>query len=146
MHCPRYVLPSPLIQPVKEILTLYIQIPKNLKMMYVHGYQSYIWNTVLSERIRLNGCQAPVVGDIVYADEGSVADAATSVEQEDSVLEDATQTPNTAEDIQQRELSSLSGLSKVLTVIERRCPFPSRTTTPTIEGPISEDFDSRRHQ
>jgi tRNA pseudouridine13 synthase len=34
-------------------------------MMYVHAYQSYIWNSVVSERMRMYGCEAPVVGDIV---------------------------------------------------------------------------------
>lgn len=46
------------------------QIPKNLRMMYVHGWQSYIWNRVLSERVKLHGCEEPVVGDLVYL-EGS---------------------------------------------------------------------------
>lgn len=34
--------------------------------MYVHGWQSYIWNIVVSERVRLFGCDGPVVGDLVY--------------------------------------------------------------------------------
>ena len=42
-------------------------IPKNLKMMYVHAYQSYLWNSAVSERMRLFGCEKPVVGDLVYA-------------------------------------------------------------------------------
>lgn len=45
----------------------FAQIPKNLKMMYIHAYQSYIWNSVLSERVRLYGCDKPVVGDLVLA-------------------------------------------------------------------------------
>ncbi|EGG02373.1 uncharacterized protein MELLADRAFT_91467 [Melampsora larici-populina 98AG31] len=45
-------------------------IPKNLKMMYIHAYQSYIWNHVLSERVRLYGCDKPVVGDLVAVTTG----------------------------------------------------------------------------
>jgi tRNA pseudouridine13 synthase len=35
--------------------------------MYVHAYQSYIWNLVTSERIKLSSTQ-PLVGDLVFAD------------------------------------------------------------------------------
>ncbi|KAL7420189.1 multisubstrate pseudouridine synthase 7 [Cryptotrichosporon argae] len=42
-------------------------IPRNLRTMYVHAYQSYIWNLTVSERIKLSATE-PLVGDIVYAD------------------------------------------------------------------------------
>jgi tRNA pseudouridine13 synthase len=35
--------------------------------MYVHAYQSYIWNLVTSERIKQSATQ-PLVGDLVYED------------------------------------------------------------------------------
>lgn len=34
--------------------------------MYVHAYQSYVWNAVVSERVRTNGSTKPVVGDLVF--------------------------------------------------------------------------------
>lgn len=37
--------------------------------MYVHSWQSYIWNQVVSERIKLHGCDKPVVGDLVLIGE-----------------------------------------------------------------------------
>jgi tRNA pseudouridine13 synthase len=37
--------------------------------MYVHAYQSYIWNIVVSARIKLSNTSA-LPGDLVYADGG----------------------------------------------------------------------------
>ena len=42
------------------------QIPRNLRLMYVHAYQSYVWNAVVSERIKMYGCERPVAGDLVF--------------------------------------------------------------------------------
>jgi tRNA pseudouridine13 synthase len=41
------------------------QIPRNLRTMYVHAYQSYIWNLVVSERIKMSATE-PLVGDLVF--------------------------------------------------------------------------------
>jgi tRNA pseudouridine13 synthase len=38
--------------------------------MYVHAYQSYIWNLVVSERIKLSSTE-PLVGDLVFADKSA---------------------------------------------------------------------------
>lgn len=34
--------------------------------MYVHAYQSYVWNAVVSERIRTYGVDKPIPGDLVF--------------------------------------------------------------------------------
>ncbi|KAJ3160156.1 hypothetical protein HDU86_000992 [Geranomyces michiganensis] len=39
-------------------------IPRNLRTMYLHSYQSLVWNHMVSERLKLYG-YAPVVGDLV---------------------------------------------------------------------------------
>ena len=33
--------------------------------MYLHAYQSYVWNHVVSERVKRFGCDKPLVGDLV---------------------------------------------------------------------------------
>ncbi|CAH0473707.1 unnamed protein product [Peronospora belbahrii] len=40
-------------------------IPRHLRMMYTHSYQSYVWNSVASERLTRFSRDAPVVGDLV---------------------------------------------------------------------------------
>lgn len=48
-----------------------MQIPRNLRLIYVHAYQSYIWNMVALKRIELQGLKAQV-GDLVMVEEKSM--------------------------------------------------------------------------
>lgn len=34
--------------------------------MYIHAYQSYVWNAIVSERIHTYGSDRPIVGDLVF--------------------------------------------------------------------------------
>jgi tRNA pseudouridine13 synthase len=45
-------------------------VPRNLRTMYLHAYQSYVWNHVVSERIRW-GADKVMEGDLVIAEEGT---------------------------------------------------------------------------
>lgn len=48
------------------------ELPRNLQMMFVHAYQSYLFNIMLSERMaRDMPLNAPVVGDIVIPTDGN---------------------------------------------------------------------------
>lgn len=31
----------------------------------MHAYQSYVWNVIVSERVKRFGCDKPLVGDLV---------------------------------------------------------------------------------
>lgn len=48
--------------------TAIMGIPRNLRIMYGHSYQSYVWNVAASERIKLFGLKV-VAGDLVLAKE-----------------------------------------------------------------------------
>ncbi|KAI9907539.1 hypothetical protein PsorP6_016537 [Peronosclerospora sorghi] len=40
-------------------------IPRHLRMMYTHAYQSYVWNSMASDRLTLFSRNSPVIGDLV---------------------------------------------------------------------------------
>lgn len=42
-----------------------------MRSMYLHAYQSFVWNEILSKRVQLFGLQ-PVIGDLVIAKNGEV--------------------------------------------------------------------------
>ncbi|ORX58056.1 tRNA pseudouridine synthase D [Hesseltinella vesiculosa] len=43
-------------------------LPRPMYTMYCHAYQSYIWNRVVSERVKRYGCDQPIVGDLVLTE------------------------------------------------------------------------------
>lgn len=45
-------------------------IARNTRLIYVHGYQSYVWNRAVSERLRRFGSQV-LVGDLVVERENA---------------------------------------------------------------------------
>ncbi|KAL5013397.1 hypothetical protein ScPMuIL_007667 [Solemya velum] len=46
----------------------FTMVPRNNRLMYVHSYQSYIWNKIVSKRIKLHGL-AVIEGDLVITKE-----------------------------------------------------------------------------
>ncbi|KAF0455062.1 tRNA pseudouridine synthase D [Gigaspora margarita] len=53
----------------KDCAGAIISMPRNLRLMYVHAYQSYVWNKMVSERLHIFGCERPAVGDLVILGE-----------------------------------------------------------------------------
>ncbi|RYG41091.1 tRNA pseudouridine(13) synthase TruD, partial [archaeon] len=51
-------------------------LPPRTRSLYLHAYQSYLWNVMATHRAQVYGIDAPVVGDLVaHPDGGSDADA-----------------------------------------------------------------------
>ncbi|KAJ2368394.1 multisubstrate pseudouridine synthase 7, partial [Coemansia sp. RSA 2607] len=49
-------------------------IPRNLRLMYVHAFQSFVWNRAASHRVRQYGCEHPVPGDLALRRVGPLGD------------------------------------------------------------------------
>lgn len=62
---------------LKNIVSAFGIIPRNNRLMYIHSYQSYVWNSMVSRRIELYGLK-PVPGDLVL--KGATA---TYIEEDD---------------------------------------------------------------
>ncbi|XP_031094995.1 multisubstrate pseudouridine synthase 7 [Ipomoea triloba] len=74
MQLPRHLVAErAILQCLKKNQQNYLQalkgIPRTLRMMYVHSYQSYLWNNAASFRVQKHGFDQVVVGDLVYCKE-----------------------------------------------------------------------------
>ena len=71
LHSEKTVLES-LVKDPKNYSLAYNRIIKNNRLICIHAYQSYVWNTVVSERIKLYGMKC-IVGDLVTLNENENA-------------------------------------------------------------------------
>ncbi|CAM9851642.1 unnamed protein product [Ectocarpus sp. 6 AP-2014] len=61
-------------------------VPKNLQLMYLHAFQSLLWNLAASERIKLYGRDAAVEGDLVFPRDSPAA----AIEDDATLVDPAT--------------------------------------------------------
>ncbi|KAM1223016.1 hypothetical protein ACFX2J_010463 [Malus domestica] len=93
-----------ILQCLKKCPGNYLQalraIPRTLRMMYVHSYQSYLWNHAASMRVKKYGTDQVVLGDLVYC-KGNETEKVTEVVSSECVDEngDDTLDPNDLGDI-----------------------------------------------
>lgn len=86
----------------KDFVGAIVHITRGLRSMYLHAYQSYVWNHAASRRWELHG-ERVVKGDLVVVPEAEAAAAAAAAEPEkdqdgDDVITPAAQVVNHHED------------------------------------------------
>ncbi|KAK6525005.1 hypothetical protein TWF281_011895 [Arthrobotrys megalospora] len=69
---------------VNDYLGALQKIPRNLRLMFVHAYQSYVWNTIVSERLRRYGTTIRA-GDLVVisAEEAAASNPVADPDEEE---------------------------------------------------------------
>ncbi|XP_007244365.2 pseudouridylate synthase 7 homolog isoform X1 [Astyanax mexicanus] len=68
-----------------NIITAFGLIPRNNRLMYIHSYQSFVWNTMVSRRVEAYGLKA-VEGDLVL--KGGTAHVLSAEEAEKESIHD----------------------------------------------------------
>ncbi len=58
-----------------NFLAAIMRIPHGLRRMYVHSYQSYLWNAATSERCLKHGTHKAIQGDLVLVVDPAAGDA-----------------------------------------------------------------------
>jgi len=53
----------------QSYLNAFSMVPRTMRMMFPHAYQSYVWNRMASERIQMFGFLEPVEGDLIQLDQ-----------------------------------------------------------------------------
>lgn len=86
----------------KNPLGVLDSVPRNIRLIYIHAYQSFIWNHVLSRRMKEFGTDV-VVGDLVYDKQNCkeiISDETTDYPSNDGDdIEDKTDIPVEQKDI-----------------------------------------------
>ncbi|AAS51362.1 ACR136Cp [Eremothecium gossypii ATCC 10895] len=105
-----------------------MKIPRNLRTMYVHAYQSYVWNTVTSKRMALFGLHA-VAGDLVLVESDENAKVNIAEDSEDADDSEFSEDLRGAQFVRAKALTEEDIASGKWTIDDVVLPTPGFDTT-----------------
>ncbi|KAF3164884.1 hypothetical protein TWF225_005638 [Orbilia oligospora] len=110
---------------VNDYLGALQKIPRNLRLMFVHAYQSYVWNTIVSERLKKYGTTIRA-GDLVVI---SAEEAAASNPVADPHEEEFAQEANEEKFVRARPVTEEEVASGKFTIYDVVLPSPGWDVT-----------------
>lgn len=125
----------------KNYCNAFQKIARNTKLMYLHAYQSYVWNTVVSKRIKQYGL-SPMVGDLVLP-----SDITDTDQNEESENKDFTRIEPIV--IDEKNMSEYSIEDIVLPLPGHDIIYPNNQVGKWYDSVFSEDgltLDSLKHK
>ena len=83
LHVEKYLLQGLQKYGISNHLAALMCIPRGMRFMYVHAYQSYVWNSVTSFRIRMSRTSV-LAGDLVVIEERRLQNRSKQSQQQQS--------------------------------------------------------------
>ncbi|CAA20114.1 tRNA/snRNA/rRNA pseudouridine synthase Pus7 [Schizosaccharomyces pombe] len=123
-----------------DYLGAFQRIPRHLRSIYPHAYQSYVWNRVASWRIKNLG-DRPVVGDLVYSTESNGLSQKSPIVDPEApdLLEDLPVSSKlSARPIEEDEVNNFSIYDIVLPLPGRNVIYPKNETFDIYKSVMNE--------
>lgn len=122
--------------------------------MYVHAYQSYVWNAIVSERIRVHGAEKPIPGDLVF--EGQEEEKPVAAEGDGEVVAEGAEDSMLVEDAKAGKFQRVFAFRHNLIPIKTILDEPSTSSksqkrsrkpweAPKVKTLTAEDIESGKY-